>query len=716
MASAAAANPVRIILLTMVKNEERNVKRLFDSVRTWIDGYVLCDTGSTDKTRDIATSYITASGKPGKVYEYAWENFGKSRTRSFQCFQEWVGEMGWDPARTWALLLDGDMVLPDESGLHVKLALQGPNCGGAQIPQRNGNLIYKNTRLLRASKTWRCIGATHEYWGCDDGSSASFEDPIITDIGDGGCKADKYTRDARLLEEELATDPNNVRTLFYLGQTYMSIPGKHADAVRVLTRRIDLGGWDEERYIAHCYKGDCLKTLGREAEATEEWLKAWQLRQHRTEAPMRLITHYRSKPAMAFVAYMFAEKLLQIQTGLTAEGHKVCEPAKNGDILFVSHRDMVYPFWEELGIVAFYAGRHDVGRRHMDRHVADAALNLHERNRLLDLYQWYSWRLPTLKSRVALSVSAEQIPWIAEGFWRAFNPSIRLNAAGDAYVVNLRHANYETKEARFYTYRGLDGTIVTRNVVVTMGADLKATEGKGAFEVKIPSEYIQNTKTHIHGVEDCRWLGESSLICTSRQFNPIDSNKIVRVNLDMTEGSFKGLERLRAPIEREEVDCQKNWLPFIWQGQEMILYKISPFQVFALGKEGSWRPMVDWKPPATSGITFDNLRGSAPPVAWKSQTRSDEVLILVAHFCYYGSGNEGRRYYHRFITMGADLKPRRMSRIFSLCDDKIQYVAGMCERIGGGGYVITYGVNDSQAWAIEVAAETIEAALEYHLV
>ena len=66
--------------------------------------------------------------------------------------------------------------------------------------------------------------------------------------------------------------------------------------------------------------------------------------------------------------------------------------------------------------------------------------------------------------------------------------------------------------------------------------------------------------------------------------------------------------------------------------------------------------------------------------------------------------------------MGADLKPRRMSRIFSLCDDKIQYVAGMCERIGGGGYVITYGVNDSQAWAIEVAAETIEAALEYHLV
>lgn len=678
----------------MVKNEEKILERLFKSVAPWIDGYVLCDTGSTDGTVALANRLFHDIGKPGKVYDYAWENFGASRTRSFQCFQEWVKEKGWPADLTYGLLLDGDMVLPEEGGLHAKLALLAPNCGGVQLSQRNGTLLYKNTRLVRASKSWTCIGATHEYWSCEDGSTASVEEPVIADIGDGGAKADKFTRDARLLEGELETQPNNVRTLFYLGQTYMSL-GRNEDAVRVLTRRIDLGGWEEERYIAHCYKGDCLKYLGREAEATEEWLKAWQLRQHRTEAPLRLIQFYRAKPAMAFVAYMYLEKLIQLQTGHTVEGHKVAEPVVNRDILFVSHRDMVYSVWEELGITAFYAGRPAGARRSLDRKILEPALHFTERNRLLELYQWYGWRLPG--KRVALSATQEHIPWLAEGFWRPFNPSIRRS--GDEYVVNLRHANYETQEARIYTYRGLNGLIVTRNVVATMDKDFVVS---GAQEVVIPKEYIVNTATNIHGVEDCRWLGDKSLIATSRQFNPTDTNKMVRVNLE--DGQVIGLKTLMSPVAKEEDDCQKNWLPFLWNGEEHMVYKISPFQVFTM--RGA--KVVNYTPPA--GITFDNLRGSAPPVAWADEAHPDEALLLVVHFCHYG---DGRRYYHRFMTLGKDLRPSRMSSIFTLCDERIQYVSGLCESVIPGNYVLTYGVNDSQAWATEVATATIRESLIY---
>ncbi len=728
----------------MVKNEERNVRRLFESVRPWIDGYVLCDTGSTDGTVALAKGLMAEFGKPGKVYEYPWENFGKSRTRSFQSFQDWVNTVGWNPATTYGLLLDGDMVLPEEGGMHVKLAVLSPEHSGAQLSQRNGSLIYKNTRLLRASKTWKCIGSTHEYWSCESGGhTADFDAPVITDIGDGGCKADKFPRDAALLEEDLKTDPNNVRTWFYLGQTYMSIPGKNEDAVRCLTRRIELGGWEEERYIAHCYKGDCLKHLGREAEATEEWLKAWQLRQHRTEAPLRLIQHYRAKPAMAFVAHMYLEKLVQIQTGETLEGHRVGQPARNTDVLFVSHRDMVYPVWEELGITAFYAGRPEGARRALDKKVMASTLNFNEHNRLLDLYRWYAWTLPTVRPRVALAVGAEHVPFMKDGFWRAFNPSIRLVTGGEHYrnlpntgaeqqcegdrglvrtnsahyVVNLRHANYETKEARFYTYRGLDGLIVTRNVVAPMDGDFRVlTDASGAvprpFEIKIPAEYVVNKSTNIIGFEDCRWLGDRSLVATSRQFNPTDMNKMVRVDLDYESGAIVRMKTLMAPVPSEEGDCQKNWLPFVWGGQEVFVYKVNPFQVFTMK---GYKKLVDWSPPAACGITFDNLRGSAPPVPWKSATQPREALVMVVHFCFYGAGDEGRRYYHRFITLNDDLTPSRISRIFSLCDDKIQYVAGMCERIGGGGYVLTYGVGDSQAWAAEVATEVVEAALEYRL-
>ena len=49
---------VRIVLLTMVKNEEKNIRRLFNSVKDWVDGIVLCDTGSTDSTVKLTKTLL----------------------------------------------------------------------------------------------------------------------------------------------------------------------------------------------------------------------------------------------------------------------------------------------------------------------------------------------------------------------------------------------------------------------------------------------------------------------------------------------------------------------------------------------------------------------------------------------------------------------------------------------------------------------------------
>jgi tetratricopeptide (TPR) repeat protein len=349
------ASPVKIVLLAMVKNEEKNILRLFNSVKQWIDGIVLCDTGSTDSTVKLAKTLIEDMKLPGRIYQYPWENFGKSRTKSFQCFRDWVSRYTtWDATKVFALALDADMILTEEGGLHKKLEILSPNASGACLQQQNGSIIYYNTRLLRASDSWKSTGPTHEYWECDGKSAENFSSPTITDIGDGGCKDDKFTRDAQMLEDDLKDNPTNVRTLFYLGQTYMSL-GDNQKAIDYLTRRIDLGGWEEEIYIAHLYKGDCLKYLGKPTEASEEWLKAWQLRNHRTEAAARLITHYRAMPKMNFIAYTYLEKLIQIQLGQTVEGHALWKPATNTDVLFVSHSDMKYLVWEELGIIGFIA-------------------------------------------------------------------------------------------------------------------------------------------------------------------------------------------------------------------------------------------------------------------------------------------------------------------------------------------------------------------------
>ena len=691
----------------MVKNEERNIRRLFSSVGPWIDGIVMCDTGSTDNTVQLAKSLIDEMKLPGRIYQFPWENFGKSRTNSFQCFQAWVHKYTtWDPTKVFALLLDGDMVLPTEEGLHATLATLSPAIGGANLQQQNGGIIYYNTRLLRCSSPWRSVGSTHEYWECGEGKSVeNVSKPVITDIGDGGCKADKFTRDADLLEKDLLTDPTNIRTYFYLGQTYMST-GQQEKAIQMLGRRIEMGGWDEERYIAHVYRGDCMKTLGRPLEAVEEWLKGWQLRPHRTEAPLRLITHYRQQPNMNFVAYTYIEKLFQLQFGETVEGDKLWKPLVNNDILFVSNLDMRYSIWEELGIIAYYVKKTAAAQYRLDKRVMCSLNNFTERNRLLDLYQWYRWQIPTVK-RVKLEIGATAGPeWLSEGIWRAFNPTIRKEA--DRYVVNLRNANYQTTDANIYTYRGHHGSIITRNIVADLDGGFQTLQDRRApTELVIPDKHVINKGTNVHGIEDCRWLGSSSLIGTTRQFHTSDMNRMIRVDLDSASNVFR-LTPLSAPIAAEDRDCQKNWLPFVWKGQECYVYRINPFLVYTMAGE----KVLEWKP--TGDVTFDGLRGSAAPVPWRSTTHPNEQWLMVAHFSYYGGGSSsggGRKYYHRFITLGADLVPSRISKIFSVGDAHIQYVAGMCEALTAGNYVVTMGVNDSEAWAVEIAGSVIEEAL-----
>lgn len=694
----------RIVLVSMVKNEEKNINRLITSMKGWIDGVVLCDTGSTDSTVSLTNTLLKHLQLPGKVYEYPWENFGKSRTKSFQSFQDWVkNHTNWDPSSVWGLLLDADMVLSDEGGLHAVAAALDANIGGINLPQRNGNLIYKNTRLVRASVTWRSVGSTHEYWENTDGKQLhSLETPVINDIGDGGCKSDKYERDARLLEEDLKTDPNNVRTHFYLGQTYMSL-GKNAEAVKMFTRRVELGGWEEEMYIAHIYKGDCLKYLGKPLEAVDSWLLAWQLRQHRTEAALRLITYYRSIGNHNFIAMLYIEKLIQLQFGETLEGSSICTPVKNNDSLFISHTDMSYSLWEELGIIAFYTGKNDAARFRLDMRILNGSLSFDQKNRLTDLYRWYKWKLPAIKT-YTLSIGDD---FMKDPIWKAYNPSIQR--VGDRYLVNLRHANYETTDAKHFSFRSGGNTVITRNVIVEFDRMFEVLTDKiPPTEFKIPEKYIVNKTTQIHGLEDCRWIGTNSLIGTSRQFTPSELNKMVRIDVEPKTKTLVRMKPMMCPLPSEEGNCQKNWLPFIWKGEECYVYHLNPFRIFTMKGEliSSWS--------SKKGVSFDGLRGSAPPVVWSSSAFPNESLVLIVHYSYYGG--EGRRYYHRFLTLDNKLQPSRLSKTFIIANDEaIQYVSGMCESLNEGGYVITYGVNDCKAFASEVEKKTIEEALVYKL-
>ena len=65
----ASVNKVKIVLVTMVKNEQANMRRLITSVKSWIDGVVVCDTGSTDDTVKITKETLEEYkiSTPGRI-------------------------------------------------------------------------------------------------------------------------------------------------------------------------------------------------------------------------------------------------------------------------------------------------------------------------------------------------------------------------------------------------------------------------------------------------------------------------------------------------------------------------------------------------------------------------------------------------------------------------------------------------------------------------
>ena len=77
---------ITISLCMIVKNEERTLARCLDSVAGITDEIVIVDTGSSDRTMEIAAQYTD------RIFMYEWaDDFAAARNFSFdQATQEYI--------------------------------------------------------------------------------------------------------------------------------------------------------------------------------------------------------------------------------------------------------------------------------------------------------------------------------------------------------------------------------------------------------------------------------------------------------------------------------------------------------------------------------------------------------------------------------------------------------------------------------------------------
>ena len=317
--------PTTICLTMIVCNESKTIRRALENARNVADSFCICDTGSTDNTVEVVRAFLKETGVPGRVFTHPFRDFGYSRSVS------WIGAQG---LATYQLFLDADHVVQARSDFD-KGELTADNY---LVVQNTQGCTYWNLRLARDRGVAGCVGVTHEFWQ-PVGDSTKFDKLRVIDVGDGGCKQDKYERDERLLARQLVHTPADARTWFYLANTYRD-RGKFKEGLDAYRKRSTLGGWMEEVWCSYLNMGRCHLRLGNTQDAITAFWDAHEVDPARAENLVEVARAYREngKPVLAARACVL---------GLNVAASR----AQNPRLLFVEEHCYAWSCNYELSLV-----------------------------------------------------------------------------------------------------------------------------------------------------------------------------------------------------------------------------------------------------------------------------------------------------------------------------------------------------------------------------
>ncbi|OBR95005.1 SPBc2 prophage-derived glycosyltransferase SunS [Clostridium ragsdalei P11] len=210
---------MKLSICMMVKDEEKNLERCLNSLKTIMSTIeselIIVDTGSQDRTIEIAKRYTD------KVYLHKWNNdFSAMRNITINY-----------AAGEWIFIIDADEEVSNENELITFLKSEKCNeYNTAIMPVENLNSIkdrydysvIQSPRLFKNDGEFHYKGVVHNY--------PIFKNPVIVIKAkivhygyineDKSLMERKFSRTSKLLKLELEKDPNNIYYGFQLSVTY----------------------------------------------------------------------------------------------------------------------------------------------------------------------------------------------------------------------------------------------------------------------------------------------------------------------------------------------------------------------------------------------------------------------------------------------------------------------------------------------------------------
>jgi len=280
----------QLCLNMIVKNEGHVIKntltKLLKKIPS-IDYWVISDTGSTDKTKEIIIEFFKERNIPGELFDDEWKDFGHNRSLALEhAFQK----------SKYLLVFDaddeicGDFVLPD-----LKLDSYHLQFGDA-----NG-VSYTRVQFVNNKKKWKYIGVLHETITCVDhhDSSDIIKGNYYTISGKTGarsCDPNKYQKDALILEKGYNEAKQNndmlyIRYGFYCANSYYDC-GKWEDAIKWYKTTLENNNWEQEKYISCLRLYNCYNVLNQKDTGIFYLVKSFSYDKERVECLYELVKYY----------------------------------------------------------------------------------------------------------------------------------------------------------------------------------------------------------------------------------------------------------------------------------------------------------------------------------------------------------------------------------------------------------------------------------------
>lgn len=229
----------RVSLCMIARNEERFLRECLSRSRAAVDEIVVVDTGSTDRTIAIAESF------GAKVLHSPWQDdFSAPRNVALRAA---TGD--------WILVLDADEFVQGDGCARIRELVESPTASGyhlhfVNIYGKGKTLGVMMVRLFRNLPGIEYEGVIHEQvtpslqrLGAEHGLVLATADVLVEHHGYTDEVMDqrgKNARNERLFDKQLAHHPDDIYTHYKYGDFLRRIPGRSADARRLLDRCLEL--------------------------------------------------------------------------------------------------------------------------------------------------------------------------------------------------------------------------------------------------------------------------------------------------------------------------------------------------------------------------------------------------------------------------------------------------------------------------------------------